>query len=333
MDMTGRSDEATAEQRPRASGDGAIAPDMAQALDLSALGMDFFEGLLRPASEREWSQHVGKRRLAIYRADLKRRLLGFAGLGIRRTEDYVRKYYSRWQRHALHATDPFDGHGLRPAVWRGRRVLISPWATNRLTLLRLARLIEALQPRRILEVGTGNGLYPLLLSCAFPDAEFRGIELTPEGVASAHTFQQQDKLPPQWERFMPIPIRDASGFRRAVIEQGTARSLPYSDAQFDLVFTCLALEQMEPIRDSALSEIARVSRGWVSFVEPFRDVNERGLKRAYVRSMNYFQARAADLARYNIVLAHFSDDFPQTFYMSIAHVAGHKKAGQAISQE
>ncbi len=290
-------------------------------LDLQKVDFaDFFKGLTRPCEMDEWRRVRRQRSSGIRRSALKRRLFAMAGKGLKRTEDYVRTYYARWARSQLREADPFNDPAFRPVTWRGEHISASPWATNRVSLLRLARLIEVARPAHVLEVGTGNGLYPLLLSCAFPDVKFCGIELTAEGVAAAADFQYLETLPEPLLRFLPLPVRDPTAFRRVVIEQGSARSLPYQDASFDLVFTCLALEQMEVIRKQALSEIARVAKRWASFIEPFGDVNTKGLQRAYIYGMNYFRGRSSDLPRYGLRPLLLSSDFPQVFYMNIAHV-------------
>ena len=66
--------------------------------------------------------------------------------------------------------------------------------------------------------------------------------------------------------------------------------LALPDASQDLVFSVQALEQMESIRERALSEMARVSRKYVVMFEAFRDWNATGLHRDCIVGKNYFQA-------------------------------------------
>jgi ubiquinone/menaquinone biosynthesis C-methylase UbiE len=291
-----------------------------QALDLSDLDATFLSSYARSLEISEWENTVRTRTRAIERAALKRWLLSFVGRSLVRTEDYVRQYYARWDKLTLADADPDADGSPRPMVWRGSKVFMTPWATNRITLLRLIRLIDFIKPRRVLEVGAGNGLYPLLLAGVFPDVEFLGAELTKEGVEIARRTQELEILPKNLEKFIPADLKDVRGFKRAVIEQGNARRLKYHDGSFDLVYTCLALEQMERIRAEALSEIARVSRRWVSIIEPIYDANESGVQRAYKYSMDYFQGKIGDLKSYGLQPVFVSDDFPQTFYMNVAHV-------------
>src|SRR5690606_15819330 len=106
----------------------------------------------------------------------------------------------------------------------------------------------------------------------FPEIAFAGAELTPSGVAAARSVQGEP-LPDGVERFAPMPVQSRTAHQRIDFNQADARSLPFADDSFDLVFTRLAVEQMEAIRDEALAEIRRVTRSYVVFVEPFADFN------------------------------------------------------------
>lgn len=298
--------------------------DLTVALD-APFSADFIKPFVKPASKEQWSADVRSRSRSIWRAAANRMVLGALGRGMTRTEDYVNSYYARWNKFGLAEIDPMNDGTHRPVTWRDQRLMVTPWAVTRISLLRLCRLIEFLQPRRVLEVGTGNGQYPLLLSCVFPEVEFHGVELTDEGVAVARKFQDLERLPGPYIDFIPVEVRDPAGFKRAQIVQGSARALQYEDRSFDLVFTCLALEQMEQLRHQAFSEITRVSRSTVSHLEPFSDVNRKGLCRAYVYSMNYFQGRVDDLRSYGFVPEARSTDFPQAFYMNILHAVARRE--------
>ena len=61
--------------------------------------------------------------------------------------------------------------------------------------------------------------------------------------------------------------------------QGNAAALPYPDRSFDVVYTILAVEQMESIREQAMREIVRVARSHVVMIEPLMDSNRDPLRR------------------------------------------------------
>ena len=77
------------------------------------------------------------------------------------------------------------------------------------------------------------------------------------------------------------------------------------------MFTRLALEQMEAVRDAALFEIARVAKAHVVMLEPFADFNTSPLNRDFVRAKDYFSLPVAGLSRFGIEPTFTHDDFPQ----------------------
>ena len=184
----------------------------------------------------------------------------------------------------------------------------------------LVRMIEHVKPRSILEVGCGNGINLLLLAGGFPDVEFAGIELTREGNEAALEFQRQEVLPEAMQAYAPLPLKDTTAFRRIRFIRGNAADLPFDDNEFDLVYSILALEQMEQIRDRALAEFARVAGKYTLMIEPFRDVNDRGWPRANVIRRNYFRGRIADLPAYGLKPAIITDDFPQEVFLKACAV-------------
>jgi len=97
-------------------------------------------------------------------------------------------------------------------------------------------LVEAQQPRRILEVGCGEGIVVEYLSARIPGARFDGIELDPGALARGR-------------------IRCPA----AALLQGDAYDLPFARGSYDLV---LCLEMLEHLREPgrALQEIRRVTR-------------------------------------------------------------------------
>jgi len=125
-------------------------------------------------------------------------------------------------------------------------------------------------------------------------------------------------------------VADPKAFKRIELVTGGAADLPLADSEFDLVFTVLTVEQLERIRDRALAEIARVSRGHVLMLEPFRDANRRGLRRLYALSRNYFRGSIADLARFNLEPVWATDDFPQEAFLGSPLVLARKRGADKL---
>ena len=87
--------------------------------------------------------------------------------------------------------------------------------------------------------------------------------------------------------------------------------MPFDDSSFDLVFSLLALEQMEAIRDAAVAEVARVSARWAVMIEPFTDFNRDPLRRACTEAKGYFSLGTRDLKRFGLEPVFVFDDIPQ----------------------
>lgn len=252
-----------------------------------------------PVTARRWSA----------RKRLVKRLLG---LRRRDSTAVLREYGKHWQsfdygRYAPPATPPSAGV---PWEWGDTAYLMPFVGGARARLLYLARVIDWLRPASVLEIGFGDGVNLLTLACQFPEVRFTGLELTGEGVARAAAAQREPTLPDALHAFSPSPVRDARAHRRIELFQGSAAAMPFRDRAFDLVFSSLALEQMERIRPQALAEFARVAARHTAMLEPFRDTNPAGFPREYVLAMNYFRGFVAELADYGLRPILVTGDMP-----------------------
>jgi SAM-dependent methyltransferase len=212
-----------------------------------------------------------------------------------------------------------------PWEWHGRRMFASDVGATRFRQLFLIRFIERLQPRRVLEVGCGNGINLILLAGRFPEIAFTGVELTEAGHCAARELQKQSELPPALRDYAPLPLADTTAFRRIQFLQGNATSLPFEDGSFDLVITVLALEQMERVRTQALGEIARVAGRHTLMIEPFQDINTALWPRLNVLRRDYFRGRIADLGRCDLEPVLAFDDYPQETFLKTCAVLAAKR--------
>ena len=239
------------------------------------------------------------------------------------------EYSDVWSRAAFSQYDPHHvAPGSTPWLWRDQCLLANTIGATRWRQLLLIKAIERVRPKTVLEVGCGNGINLLLLACRFPDIAFTGIELTAEGQAAAHSFQQtHDHLPEHLQAFAPQPLADPQGFRRVRFMQGSATDLPFENGAFDLAITVLALEQMEQVRARVLGEIARVVRSQALMIEPFADVNRGFWQRLNVDQRNYFRGSIGELADYGLCPVVACADFPHKYILRAALVLS-ERAGQ-----
>lgn len=248
--------------------------------------------------DREWR----RRMLGLYRAALTAYLGRLLRGQARGQAEVEAEYDASWRARPPLALYDMDAPIKRGSMWlwRDQRYLLRNVGGARLRLLYLMRTIGWLQPASVLEVGFGNGLNLMTLSCRFPGIRFAGLELTQGGCEEARRLQKEEELPPVLQQFSPEPPVDRSAHRRVALQRGTAAALPFPDDAFDLVFTSLALEQMEAIRHRALAEIARVARHHVVMLEPFREFNRWGVPRLYIRTRDYFSGSVAELHRFGL---------------------------------
>jgi ubiquinone/menaquinone biosynthesis C-methylase UbiE len=277
------------------------------------------------AGDPQWQAEMRERKRGILRRYLKRVLLPWSSRTRRDEREVIREYSRAWkpgeyENYRLGGELP----RLSPWIYRGERMYASDIGGTRFRQAMLVRMIEHVKPRSVLEVGCGNGINLLLLAGRFPDVEFAGIELTREGNAAALEFQRHEVLPEAMQAYAPLPLKDPTAFRRIRFLRGNAAELPFADNEFDLVYSVLALEQMEQIRDRALAEFARVAGKHALMIEPFRDVNNTGWPRANVIRRNYFRGRIADLPAYGLKPVIITDDFPQEVFLRACAVLSEK---------
>ena len=275
--------------------------------------------------DRRWQALMNKRRKTALRRLAQRFIGGWIGSGRRDQHAIESEYTDAWT--AGHQKYDPSRTALRaaPWLWGDRRLLLDGAAASRLRCLMLAAVIDQLKPRRVLEVGCGNGINLLMLAGAFPEVSFTGLELTQAGIDAAHSVQAKPALPTALAEYIPLPQQDTSAFQRIEFICGDACAMPFEVDSFDLVITVLAVEQMERIRHRALAEIARVTKHHLLMLEPFRDVNASGLRRLYVLSRNYFRGSISELRDFGLTPLWATDDFPQEAFLGSPLVLSEKR--------
>lgn len=241
-----------------------------------------------------------------------------------RNQEYVFESYSTtWETQGWpDPQEPLQPKESSLVAWGDTILKVRRGGLSRVHLYYMADVIKALQPRSILEVGCGNGLNLFVLASKFPDIPMQGVELTEKGVATAKSVQQGKTFPEALVKFCPWDVGNLEAWRKIDFRQGDARSLPFPDSSFDLVFTRLALEQMETLRDEAVAEIKRVSKTHVMFLEPFAEFNQDDLRRNYVGAKDYFSLPHEHLRKFGIQVIMTYKDFPQKLTLGAGLVLG-----------
>jgi SAM-dependent methyltransferase len=203
--------------------------------------------------------------------------------------------------------------------WGSRALRARTIGRKHVHLLLLVRALERLAPHTVLEVGSGNGFNLLSLSMQFPEVRFLGVELT-HGGARAAMAAVRDPRGRTGPLLAPLAFRPVGRPPTVHVSQGSAVTLPLPDRSVDVSLTVVALEQMRPIQETALRELARVTRHAVVMIEPFAEWNHGGLQRRYIDRLNYFNASLRDLPSLGLHLTVVSADLPNKMLMHVGLV-------------
>jgi ubiquinone/menaquinone biosynthesis C-methylase UbiE len=270
---------------------------------------------------RAWQEARWTRRKRTLRKAYRR---GLGGQGERDRDTVTTEYEEAWSR----GLERYDiDRGLKksfPWKFRNRPMLADIAGSARFRNLFLHAVIGKLCPKRVLEVGCGDGINLLLLAGAFPEISFTGLELTEAGNKASLDIQKLPELPPHLLRYAATPQKDLSAFRTIAFMRGDATNMSFPDGHFDLVYTVLSIEQMEVAREAALREISRVTGQYLLNLEPFAEANRDPWRRLYVWSRNYFRGKISDMPRYGLEPQWSTMDFPQEVMLGAALVLSRK---------
>jgi SAM-dependent methyltransferase len=211
-------------------------------------------------------------------------------------------------------------------TWGDEGLLVRRYGRKRAHHLFFSRLMQSLAPENALEIGSGNGINLLIMSTLFPRVRWSGVELTEAGVAVGRSIQYEPELPAVLQEFSVEPVADPKAHRYVEMQQGDASKLPFPDKSFDLVFSFQALEQMQIVRDAAVSEMARVARRWVVLTEPLDDFNQDEIKVHYMRARGYLDLNTKELGRFGLEPVFVFGDFPQKLTSGVGIAVCKKRA-------
>ena len=234
--------------------------------------------------------------------------------------DQVRKDYTHvWELEMYPGNIEVD-NSIHHLSWRGGGLEVKGWAEKRVHLLLIRQIVEHIKPRRVLEVGSGNGALLMMLASMCPEPEYMGVELTEAGVAKAKKLQQLPTCLNGIEEFLPEPMKDSLAFKRVEFKVANATNLPFEDKSFDLVITSLALEQMNSIQNKVLLELGRCATRKVLMLEPFKEFNREIERYYFTKSREYFSVPIEDLSKYGLLPSLVFNDFPSKILRGVGLV-------------
>jgi len=294
--------------------------------------------LFRAITENvRWRNRVSKGvgvRLEIaktYAERIAKRYLSNGAPALREQKGVRDQYESRWAgldiriNHGHKKTLEFQG-----AVFEIAADLFLNW----FYVVALAEVIETTKAKRLLEVGSGNGFNLVCLALLFPEISFTGIELTNAGVERANRLRADSVFRRtaigRLSGFIDRRVSDSTEPINVEFVRGDAGAMSFPSYSFDLVFTVLALEQMNRIKDRVLAEIARVTRGQSVHIEPFLDFNREWFKRLHLGNKDYFRSEISYLRQFSLEPAFSWAGFPDKLHFSSGIVMAEKMNVPAV---
>lgn len=176
----------------------------------------------------------------------------------------------------------------------------------------IERVFDIVRPHSVCEAGCGRMKNLAYFATKFPDVRFSGFDISHNAINSSRSIQQLDTLDLRLpERSEPLSSEEMERVRRIKLFQADAANLDaVPDKTFDVTYTISALEQMHSILPDVLRELRRITRRYVVFCEPFRDVNGT-LEKVYLWSDNYFRADVAFVERHGFRCINLLDCLPK----------------------
>jgi len=196
--------------------------------------------------------------------------------------------------------------------YKNKKFICPKGLTTKIFQSLLLNEINLLKSKYILEIGSGNGLNLLFLSSVYPQKIFTGIDLSNEGVSLSKEHMKKktrlDKIIFDGFDLKNKKIKIANNLEFHLMN---ANNLKFNNNSFDLVFTSLALEQMDSIKFEVLREILRVSKKYVILFEPFSNLNREIIASLHHKLSSYFNMSYSQLNNLNIKILKKIDNFPQ----------------------
>tara|TARA_B100001027_G_scaffold149077_1_gene104400 strand:+ start:1188 stop:2072 length:885 start_codon:yes stop_codon:yes gene_type:complete len=227
----------------------------------------------------------------------------------KRSQNFTKERYERiWNIDQI--VQHFDINSNNYSLYKYKEIFLAhSCLTTKIQQILIINQIKELKPSSVLEIGCGPGITLKLLADIFLETNFFGIDQSIEGIKYAND-QKKNPVDPIFKEKLNFQFNNAVNNPKLKFENQDAKSLKFSDKSFDLVFSNLALEQMDNIKYDVLSEIKRVARKYIIMIEPFKDLNKTGLRYLHHTSKQYFSLNHTDIKDDNFAIIEFHDQLP-----------------------
>lgn len=174
---------------------------------------------------------------------------------------------------------------------------------------------------KILEIGSGAGLNLLYLAQIHSNCMFYGIEPTDSGVDMSIRFARD--IPQEISINKYKVLNNVAFFKGSILDNALVERIKHME--FDLIFTCAALEQVHNNIDAAFSNIFSLKAKHFAFYEEWLDANGDVNHYKTLVDNDYFRIPISFLNKYkNISVTEIKIPSLQPSWMRYAFVVAEK---------
>lgn len=227
----------------------------------------------------------------------------------KRAQTFTKNRYERiWNKTKIvNWYDPNFDLGLH--VFNKELFFASAGITKKIHHQLIIKEIESFKPKKVLEVGSGNGINLRILSSLFKDINFYGIDQSENGIKISNQLKNE-KLIPELVKPFNYNFDFENLPTNLVYSLGDAKALNFRENEIDFVYTILALEQMDDIKLKVLKELKRVAKKKIVLIEPFPELNRGVIKYLHHRSKQYFNLNHKSIIDQNWTIEKFITNVP-----------------------
>ena len=202
--------------------------------------------------------------------------------------------------------------------YKNNMFIASGGLTQRIWQYYLFRCLEKTSPSKVLEIGSGNGINLCLFSSYFEEINFTGIDISLKGVENSIKLKNKI-LDESFFLGWPLPLKNKKPGKIS-FEKCNATKLNFNNQEFDFVYSILALEQMDDIKDKVITEMVRVSNKYVMLIEPFKEYNNSILKFFHHKGSKYFSYTKKNLSDFNLKILEVFEDHPNKVTLGVCAI-------------
>lgn len=226
-----------------------------------------------------------------------------------RSQNFTKKRYEKIWKGTMIEKWFSPNHGLCLHTYEKRLFYASAGLTKKIHHELIIKEIKDSVPKKVLEVGSGNGVNLRILSSLFKDSFFTGIDQSENGIQFSNKLKIE-LLPRKYVE----PLDHNFDFNTFPLNLnyhvGDAKNLKFPNEEFDFVYTILALEQMKNIQLEVIKELKRVSKKTIVLIEPFPELNRSVIKFLHHNSKQYFNLHHKKIADKNWKIKKFVTNVP-----------------------